>query len=266
MVAIPSTFTSVERDRKIRAHIIGQLARFLGMYRVTHVLVYYDEDPYFDSHALGKYIVKTLKYAVTPPWLKKEAFPLEETDRYWGAIPPLQIQAHQKEGNVGWGVVKDGKLLWKGEKRPADEKELKKKGYGRKTPQLVAVKNGKVIDPYTLNREDYNGFWPVYFNKPLPDLIKHVRKRFDAYVIGTDRDGEYLGDVAERVRKGSKSKDVLIVFGGHHRGITEMKGFGEGDYDVIISLFRRQETKSVRTEEAVPLVLEALHRSGIYEV
>ncbi|RLF64917.1 MAG: hypothetical protein DRN30_04885, partial [Thermoplasmata archaeon] len=193
MVALPSTFTSVEKNRMLRAYLIGQLARFLGMFRVTHVFVYYDEDPYFDSHGLGRYIVKTLKYAVTPPWLKKLVFPLEETDRYFGVIPPLQIESHISPGKTEWGAVTHERILVsKHVNKKISVNKLVRLGYGKRLPQLVAIRDGKLVSPDDLNREEYIGFWPVYYNKPLSSLLTLLRKRYDPYIIGTSRKGKSL--------------------------------------------------------------------------
>ena len=264
VVLIPSTLTSVEKNRLVRARIIGELARFLGIYRVTHVVVYHDDDPYFDSHALGKYIVKTLKYAVTPPWLKKEAFPLRSTDRNWGIMPPLQIKSHTKPGKRRWAVwkdetVTDGKERWR-----VGENILKRAGIKPVSPSLVPVDERRVIPVDRLDRKQYIGFWPEYWNVGLHKAIGRLRKRFKGiYVLGTTRHGE----TAERAMAGyEEPRDLALVFGGHHRGILEMDDYRESDYDGLLNIFERQETKTVRTEEAVPLVLEHLHAKGYVDV
>ncbi len=258
MIAIPSTFTSVEKNRMLRAYLIGQLARFLGMFHVTHIFVYYDKDPYFDSHGLGRYIVKTLKYAVTPPWLKKLVFPLEETDRYFGVIPPLQIKSHISPGTTEWGAVTHERILVsKHVNKKISVNKLVRLGYGKRLPQLVAIKDGKLISPEKLTREEYIGFWPVYFNKSLSSLLKILKKKFNPYIIGTSRKGKSLSDL------NINNRDICVVFGSHHRGIYEMPGFKERDYDVIVNVLERQGTKTIRTEEAVPLSLEALSVLGI---
>ncbi len=264
IVLIPSTFTSVEKNRLLRARIIGELARFLGMYRVTHVIVYHDDDPYFDSHALGKYTVKTLKYAVTPPWLKKEAFPIRTTDRNWGAIPPLQIRSHVKPGKIRWAVWRDGKAFDGKEEWALSETAIKRAGIKPISPSLIPVDRRRALNVNQLNREQYIGFWPEYWNVGLHKAIERLRKRFgDVYVVGTTRHGER----AERAMHGyERGRDMALVFGGHHRGILEMPDYRESDYNGLMNLFERQETKTVRTEEAVPLVLEQLHAKGYVDV
>lgn len=240
----------------LRTFLIGQLARYLGMFRVTHVFVYYDKDPYFDSHALGRYIVKVLKYAVTPPWLKKLVFPIEDTDRYFGVLPPLQIESHISPGKTEWAAVTHERILVsKRTNKRISLNRLSKLGYGKKLPQLVPVRDGRPIPPEHLTREDYIGFWPMYFNKSLPHLLKMLKKRYDPYIIGTSRKGKKPENL-------NTDRDMCIVFGSHHRGIYDMPGFREEDCDVIINVLENQGTKTIRTEEAVPLSLEALSLIG----
>lgn len=89
-------------------------------------------------------------------------------------------------------------------------------------------------------------------------MIEFCKKNFDVFVIGTSRKGKYFREVEEEIIENS-DKDFLIVFGSAHRGISNMEGFREEDYDVILNLFKDQETKTIRTEEAIPLVLELLN-------
>jgi len=232
---IPSTFTSVVKHRPLRAYVIGELARVLAIFGVTHVFIYYDRDPYFDSHALGRYIVKVLKYAVTPPWLKKKVFPKEETDRWFGLIPPLQIEAHERESVGGWSWVAIG---------------------GR----LVPLCRGRPVDPLRIKRDPYIGFWAEYIPERIDRAVELVRRRKGfRYVVGTSRHGESIWDgaVRERLRE-LASGGVAVVFGGHHRGIFEMPGGSPALFDLVVNIYPLQRTRTIRTEEAVALALEAL--------
>ncbi len=236
MVMLPSTFTSTVKHRPLRPYVIGKLARVLAIFGVTHVFVYYDDDPYFDSHALGRYIVKVLKYAVTPPWLKKKAFPKSTTDRWFGLIPPLQIEAHEKEsiGGWSWGVVG-----------------------GR----LYPLYRGRPVNPLRIKRDPYIGFWAEYIPEKLDRAIKQVKKRMGAlHIIGTSKYGRSIWDAAvkENIYDFSSQDVVVVVFGGPHRGIFEMSGEVSDLFDLVVNVYPHQRTRTIRTEEAVALTLEAL--------
>ncbi len=265
-ILIPSTFTSNLKNRIVRTYVIGSLARSLGIGRATNVIVYHDKDKYFDSNALGRYIVKVLKYAVTPPWLKKYVFPLSPEDRYLGVVPPLQINAHISDnGPRVWGVVdqiKDGKaqIRYRVNKKwynfVISKSMLSDFGYPKKVYQLVPVDSSSkaVIPYYELGREKYIGYFPHYSPSNLHHAITQVRKRFGGIVIGTSRKGTFFEDtnIAHKLKT---SKTVTIVFGGPNRGIFEIDGFRRRDFDYIINIMEHQETKSLRTEEAVLLTL-----------
>ena len=267
IIMIPSTFTSNIKNRMLRTFVIGKLARILAIGRVTHIIIYYDEDPLFDSHALGKYITKVLKYAITPPWLKKLAFPLSPENRYLGVIPPLQIKSHiTDEGPIIWSVLKrkEGKFgiikfRWKSKwfEKKVRLSEISNCGYSIKFPQLILfdIINNSVIPYYALEREEYVGFYPLYFNLDLHKAVKKVEKIFDSTIIGTSKYVEHYKNALERI---DFSRNITFVFGGPNRGIFKIKEFVDSDYHTIINLMERQETETLRVEEAIFLTLSKL--------
>ncbi len=265
IVLIPSTFTSNLKNRLIRTYVIGELARLLGIGRVTHVFVYYDRDPYFDSNALGRYITKILKYAVTPPWLKKKVFPLSKEDRYLGVIPPLQIHSHMHEnGPLVWGDVSQikkgqAKVEFRSSGRWAsiqiETKELAKKGYQLKQNQLVLLdpKETELVSPYEISRNNYVGFYASYLNHGIHKAIRYARKLFPGIVVGTSKNGDIFSGQLSR-----HHKNVTLVFGGPNRGLHKIEGFVKSDFDMIINVMPYQETKTLRMEEALQISLVKL--------
>jgi len=263
IVALPSTFTCIE-NRKLRTYLIGKLARYLAIFKVTHVFIYYDPDPRFNSHGLGKYITKVLKHCITPPYLKKYATPYKSEYREFGLLHPLQIKSHLEKrptGQFNWGVVnknleliffRGSKLL----KSKINKEELKSKGYSLNLPQLVVLKNYKLCSPLELGRKYYLGFWVRYFNKGLKEVIEFSKANFKPlFVIATSRQGKFVFEL-KNIIKTQLRKNWMVLFGGHHRGLLQL---GKKEwYDIIINLFKDQETKTIRTEEAIPLVLQAL--------
>lgn len=71
-VAVPASFVGETDDPRIRAYKIGQVARAAAVFRCDRVVVY-DDDP--DD---GDEIALVLRYAATPPYLRKEAFDRRE--------------------------------------------------------------------------------------------------------------------------------------------------------------------------------------------
>ena len=266
-VGIPSTFTGNLKNRAIRARVIGELARFLALFRVTELVVFHEPDEKFDTHGLGRYIVKLLKYAVTPPPLKKLAFPLEETDRWFGVIPPLEMRIHREGwiGGRGWGVLHRGVLhvVERGHVKEVKDYGLTggaKRFFGKPNgPLLVPVeRNGndyRVVSPLDLTREMYIGFYPRYFNRDVNSLVREYKRRGFS-VIATSRKGEPITEKGVRERVGELlAHDVLVLFGGPFRGLMEL---GLKGHDILVNVLPDQELETIHTQEAVALTLYLL--------
>ncbi len=268
VVLIPSTFTSNLKNRLIRTYVIGELARILGIGRVTHVFVYHDKDPYFDSNALGRYITKVLKYAVTPPWLKKKVFPLSQDNKYLGVIPPLQISSHiSDDGPIIWGYtsnVSDNNVVVryrhnrKWFNKQISKEQLLANNYSLKTNQLVLLdlERDTLVSTMDLSRDRYVGFHVSYLNLDLHKSVKRIRDLFPGPIVGTSRRGKYLEDA--NLTPTSK-ENITLVFGGPNRGLYDIVGFRLRDFDYMINIMSHQETKTLRTEEAVMLTLSKLN-------
>ncbi len=269
IIAFPSTVTSNLRFRPIRAYALGQLARWLGLFRVTQIIVFYDPDPLFDSHGLGRYIVKVLKYCVTPPWFKKMVFPKPLYDKNFNYVPPLTIQSHQKAWikNRSWGVLKKEKgkvvLIYRSNSKLV-KKEIKDQKI--KYPSLVPIEKREnklyTLDPFDLTVENYIGYYPIYFNKQINKLIADLRKRFgnSLTVIGTSRKGKPINKVRNKLKRLLSRKNILILFGGPNRGLYEIEPSIKNKLDITVNAFPNQQLKTIHTLEAIPLcVLEMVY-------
>ncbi|MDY6779203.1 MAG: RNA methyltransferase, partial [Halobacteria archaeon] len=93
-VLIPASYTSETGDAKLGTYKIGQIARAAAVFGCDRVVVY-DDDPSDEAIPL------VLRYAVTPPYLRKELFERREELRYAGAVPPLRIPPHTVSDREG---------------------------------------------------------------------------------------------------------------------------------------------------------------------
>ncbi|RDD52362.1 hypothetical protein BA065_02165 [Nanoarchaeota archaeon NZ13-N] len=98
MLLIPSTFTGEKRDKKIRIFLISQVARAAVTFGINEVCIYYDPDPKFDSHGLGRFLVKVLKYLNTLllEKLRKEGFYIIGTSRLGEDIRKINLRKSEK--------------------------------------------------------------------------------------------------------------------------------------------------------------------------
>jgi len=256
MLLIPSTFTGEKRDRKIRIFLISQIARAAVTFGINEIGIYYDPDPKFDSHGLGRFLVKVLKYLNTPPYLRKIAFPLEKDLEEIGTALPIKSDYHFDRERYEYVYVlkKEGKeyLVTNG------EKEFKVKS-DKDFPTRILIYdkvNKRFVEKY--ETEKYFGYEVFYYNKPLPFLLDKLKKE-GFYIIGTSRLGEDIRKV-----KLKKSDKVAIAFGSFVRGFEDMFGdkFKEM-FDVTINVVPNQLIHSIRTEEAIFYTLAVLRYKDI---
>lgn len=206
------------------------MARWMTIFGVHRVHVYYDRDPYFDSHGLGRYIVKVLRYAVVPPHLKKAAFPLERTNRAFGVVPPKNIpQPH-------WAAIvqqqKNRALLHNGKTiilREPHGTAVMYKGNRQMLPEEAPQYEGY-----------YAHFWPS-----LKKLMATLKQK--GYTI--------VGASKEGTPKPIHPKRTLLVLGSPFRDIFEIEKEG---YDYVFAIPPFYPNKSLRMDEALVLSLAAL--------
>ena len=256
LLAIPSTFTADEKNLEIRTYKIGLIARAAATFGITDIGIYYDPDPYFDSHGLGRFIVKVLKYINTPPYLRKTAFSVDPSLKYIGIVEPLKTPHHLdiefklpfrytylKKKLNGYIIVTDGKRDYK-VKKTANYRE-KEKIYVIDTDKKV------IVDKHSL--PVYFGYDVFYFNKGLLPLLRKLRKR-GFLIIGTSRYGDDIRNVELK-----KSDKISIVFGSPFRGLIDMLGDNYRNYfDYFVNFIPDQNVKTIRVEEAVFYVLGIL--------
>ncbi len=260
MIIIPSTFTADEKNLMLRTYKIGLIARASATFGMTDIGVYYDPDPKFDSHGLGKFIVKVLKYINTPPYLRKTAFGKDDSLRYIGVVEPLKTPHHldkiygrryryvyvikQRKRNL---VVSDG------------EKQYRVKMDRYKEGERIIV-----IDTYRkkiIDKKDlpfYFGFDVFYYNKGLRELLNSLRKR-GFCIIGTSKYGESI----KKIDLKCNSK-IAIIFGSPFKGLREMLGSDfEAYFDYFINTVPEQKVETIRTEEAVFYTLAVLRLKSV---
>ena len=248
---IPSTFTGEKRDPKIRMFLISQVARSCVNFGINEIGVYYDPDPKFESHGLGRFIVKVLKYLNTPPYLRKIAFPKKKELEHLGVALPIVAKYHETRDRYEYVYIlkkKNRKYFvsnGSGVFQVISDKPIKSKVviYDRELKDFV----------FPWETDEYFGYEVFYYNKPLSSLLKKLKTR-NALIIGTSR----LGKDVRKVRL-KKSKRTVIVFGSFARGLKEILGEDwESYFDEVINIVPNQNLKTIRTEEAIFYTLPIL--------
>lgn len=256
MLLIPSTFTGEKKDIKIRNFLISQVARAAVTFGINEIGVYYDKDPKFDSHGLGRYIVKVLKYLNTPPYIRKIAFPIEKDLKEIGSCLPIKARYHYDRSRYTYVYVLNKKEdLYRVTDGSIEFEVKSKKKY--KSNILIYDKNKKeFVEKY--ETEIYFGYEVFYYNKPLEKLLNKLKKE-NFLIIGTSKLGEDIRKVNFKTKN-----NIAIAFGSFARGFEDIwkENFKEM-FDIVINSVPDQQIESIRTEEAIFYTLALLRYKNI---
>ena len=111
-VSIPDTVLEEKASLRDKTAKIGAIARACSIYGVDVIEVFRDPK----GAGEGGVLRKVLEYIETPQYLRRRIYPLDETLKYAGMLPPLRIPSHKPKiplerleiGEVREGVVVDG--------------------------------------------------------------------------------------------------------------------------------------------------------------
>ncbi len=259
-IIIPSTFGGEERDSKLFAFRVGQLARAIGIFGVRKIIIYRDYDQKLHDKNNARKIEKFLRYIECPPYLRKFLIPFDKELKEANVLPALQIPSHGYSEDFREGYVLKGgnpSFVFCGLKEPVEIPEKLEKG---KRVTLKKTKNSYEIS-------EAKGFWTFEIeniNLNLKEILIQ-KKQENKIIIGTSRYGENYQDVKNKIEKISFEKAV-VVFGSAWRGLYKIiKNCGVNEnqinhfFDIIVNFVPNQNTKTVRTEEALTISLGILN-------
>ncbi len=239
-IAIPSSALLNERDPKIKAYKVGQIARAASIFRVDEILIY--RDPRLDE---SDYISSLLEYAVTPQYLRKSLIPIKHSLKYAGVLPPLKIPSHKpktlKTGEVREGVIRrvgpDG-TRWVdiGYKALALLKGCNLERGARVTVRVCSKK------PLVVEVENPREYWGYRVRVvELADMFNREE------VVVTSRRGK-----VPSLKELKDVKNPVFVFGNPKEGVQEIaERLGVKLTGKVWNLVPDQGTETVRVEEAV---------------
>lgn len=249
-LVIPSTLGITQRDRKLQVQQIGWLARTAAIFGAEQITIYRDDDPKADEERNAEIMEKYLSYAECPPYLRKQLIPRDPDLEYANILPPLQIISHGYSEQFREGAVvdqQDGTATVDIGKDDTIELPVDLPADTRIT--VMQTDSGwEPIDP-----ADIDGFW-TYTVENTRDDLGTVLERRERPVIGTSAHGDPL----TAYRDADHGRDAVVVFGSAWRGIYDLIERGdcsEDQFDGIYDFIPGQETKTVRTSEAVGIVL-----------
>jgi len=261
VVLLPTTYGMQERDEKIRTYLIGNIARACTIFNVNRIIIYRDPSDESSDFA-GKFIRDVLEYANTTPYLRKY-FPKKDTLKYAGVLPPLRAVHHPDinesiEYRYGYvkKITKNGSLVDVGlEQLLFCPKKLTRKILIFKIRDKKCFPVSKSDVPY------FFGYDVQLAGKGLKKIIEELKKE-NYLLLGTSKYGEHLNKVyCEILNEIKNIKKVAIAFGSYSKGFYDWfsKREIQNMFDFMINAVPNQGSKTIRTEEALFIILGILN-------
>ncbi len=250
-VAIPDTVLEERDALRDKTAKLGVMARACSIYGVDVIQVFRDDGRRGEPTLMRK----VLEYLETPQYLRRRLYPLDETLRYAGLLPPLRIPSHKPkvpierlavgdfregvtnaDGTVDVGLDKNPRLR---EKVPA----------GRRV--TLRVVSTAPLTAEVVDRERVNEYWG-YAVETATAAEVFADRRF-ALKVATSRYGNSFQSAVAALRDAARKASTLkLVFGSPSRGLFEIVGPDlPARADFVVNLYPDQHVETVRTEEAI---------------
>jgi predicted SPOUT superfamily RNA methylase MTH1 len=279
-VLVPSSLVREAEDKREATRKLGYVARAATVFRVDRLVIFPDSGG--ERHWGGGFVETVLKYAATPPYLRKEVWDERDELDYAGVLPPLRAAPRTGSGPESSGSLRQGIVTEVGPdghvrvncglQHPislaAPEREFDQ---GERVTVRISSRRpvrAKIVDE------------PTRFEVSRTDLSAALGREDAGVRIAASRHGRpvdagALGTLAGRV----ESDGVTVAFGAPERGLPAMtsvdaddlhwevdadaeSGVGAPDagaFDYWLNTIPNQGSEVVRTEEAAFATLALLN-------
>ncbi|KZX49266.1 putative RNA uridine N3 methyltransferase [Haloarcula sp. K1] len=266
-VLVPSSLAREAEDRREATRKLGYVARAAAVYRVDRLTVYPDPD------GAGKwedgFVETVLRYAATPPHLRKEMWGKRDELEYVGVLPPLRVRSQTGSGSEGSGSLRQGIVTEVG----ADGRVRVNCGMQHPislpVPADMDVEQGERVTVRVSSRRPVRAKLvdapTTGFDVVAADLDAALSRDDAGLAIASSRYGEpvtstRLGQLAERR---DAEGGMTVAFGAPERGLPSILDVAPdavgGDqtsdepegFDLWLNTVPNQGSEVVRTEEAL---------------
>jgi predicted SPOUT superfamily RNA methylase MTH1 len=250
-VSIPDTVLEEKESPRDRTAKLGLIARACAIYGVDVVEVFRDPKGRGDAAEIRR----VLEYLETPQYLRRRLYPLEESLKYAGILPPLRIPSHRGKvpvESVPVGQVREGVVNVDGTVDIGLDVAFSLRdsvASGRR----VTVKVSSLRPPAAelVPREKVGEYWGYTVEvKTLAEVLSDTRFRVR---VATSRLGKPLAESLGRLEASLRGAEgVKLIFGSPSRGLFDMVGQElDRKVEFVLNLFPGQQVETVRTEEAI---------------
>ena len=267
-VAIPDSCLADESTRLDKSRKISSIARACAVFGVHEVYVYEEGGTPSDRRLLAS----VLRYAETPPFLRRRLYGMDDDLRYAGALKPLKIPSHSAPADLsmaGPGDVREGVVLARRGELYADVGAAEPVAYrGRGRPgERVTLRLGRAaangaLESREIGRDEAGAYWG--YRVRARGTLRSLLSSWKGRIILTSRLGRPATAADVRLHAAPGADPTLVAFGSTDRGIREILGASIRTVQNArtLNFFPGQQTETVRLEEAVLGVLSVL-RSGM---
>ena len=265
-VLVPDSLTREAEDRREATRKLGYVARAATVFQVDRLTVFPDPD------GAGKwedgFVETVLRYAATPPHLRKGMWGKRDELESVGVLPPLRVRSQTGSGSEGSGSLRQGIVTEVG----ADGRV--RVNCGMQHPISLPVPDGMDVGARERVTVRVSSRRPVRaklvdapisgFDVVSADLDGALSRDDAGLTIASSRYGELattrrLGDLAQRR---DAEGGLTVAFGAPERGlpsILDVDPDAVGDqhndestgFDLWLNTVPNQGSEVVRTEEAM---------------
>jgi hypothetical protein len=266
-VLVPSSLVREAEDKREATRKLGYVARAAAVFRTDRLVVFPDREG--EGRRGGGFVETVLRYAATPPHLRKAVWGRRDELEYVGVLPPLRVSSQTGSGPERPGSLQEGIVTEVG---PDDRVRV---NCGLQHPISLFVPDGMSAEPGERVAVRISSREPVrarIVDEPLPGFVVEradladALDRPDAGVrIATSRHGTALSTAALPGLAGRVAAEgATIAFGAPGRGLPDVldvpvetlaapdaDGGPTAGFDRWLNTIPRQGSEVVRTEEAM---------------
>jgi predicted SPOUT superfamily RNA methylase MTH1 len=269
-VLVPSSLVREAEDKREATRKLGYVARAATVFRADELVVFPDREG--EEKWGGGFVETVLRYAATPPHLRKEVWDRRDELAYVGVLPPLRIASTTGSDSDESGSLTQGIVTEVGPEGRVRVTCGLQHPISLLTPPGMEVEDGERVTIRISSREPVRA---RLVDAPQPgydvarmDLAEALARPDAGIRVATSRFGRPLSatSVAELSRQ--VAEGATVAFGAPGRGLPDILGIeteavaahaGGGvepadddpGFDLWLNTIPRQGSEVVRTEEAM---------------
>ncbi len=250
-VSIPDTVLEEKESLREKTAKVGTIARACAIYGVDTIEIFRDPR----GRGEGPWVRKILEYLETPQYLRRRIYPIDESLKYAGILPPLRIPSHKVKvrlDQVAVGDVREGVTDEDGTVDVGLDASFRLEGrapVGRRiTVRIVRVSPPTAV---AIPKEAAGAYWGYRVEeKAYTDVLQDGRF---GVKIATSRLGQPLKSALRALGEAIQGANgAKLIFGPPSKGLYEIFGRRLTDEaDFVLNLYPEQHAETVRTEEAI---------------